>query len=120
VRATDTAGNLDATPATRTWTVDAVKPTITAVSPANGATIRDLTPTIKATVRDNRTNLSKGSIKLYVNGKLISATRYSYNRSTDRLVYNSPKLPKGKKTVRVVAKDAAGNVGARSWSFTIK
>ncbi|MDQ3738933.1 MAG: Ig-like domain-containing protein, partial [Actinomycetota bacterium] len=38
VRAVDTAGNADASPATRTWTVDATAPTVTNVSPADGAT----------------------------------------------------------------------------------
>jgi Tol biopolymer transport system component len=120
VLATDAAGNEDATPAVRAWIVDTVKPTVSGMSPRDASTIRDTTPTIKATVEDNRTNLKKGNVKLYVSGKLIPATRYSYSASTDLLTYNSSKLSKGKKTVRVVATDAAGNVGARSWYFTIK
>ena len=120
VRAIDGAGNVDVTPAIRTWTVDTVKPTISGMSPKAGSAIKDRTPTIKATVRDNRTNLQKGNIRLYVAGKAIPASKFSYNRATDLLVYNSPKLSKGKKTVRVVARDAAGNVGARSWVFTIR
>jgi Tol biopolymer transport system component len=120
VKATDVAGNVDATPAVRTWTVDTIKPAITNVRPVPGSAIRDRTPTISATVRDNFTNLAKGNIKLYANGNLISATKYSYNRSTDRLVYNSPKLSLGKKAVKIVARDAAGNAGVKSWYFRIK
>jgi hypothetical protein len=120
VRAIDGAGNVDATPAIRTWTVDTIKPTISGMSPRHKSIIRDTTPTIKATVKDNMTNLSKGNIRLYVAGKAIPASKFSYNRATDQLVYNSPKLSKGKKTVRVVATDAAKNVGARSWYFTIR
>ncbi len=55
-----------------------------------------------------------------MNGKLISPTKYSYSAATDKLLYNSPKLPKGKKMVKIVATDAAKNVGTKSWYFTIK
>ena len=120
VRAKDVAGNVDATPAVRTWTVDTIKPTISAMSPIPGSTTSDRTSTIRATVKDNLTNLVEGNIKLYVNGALIPATRYTYSSSTDALVYNSPSLSAGTKTVRLVATDRAGNVGARSWSFTVR
>lgn len=120
VRATDVAGNVDLTPATRIWTVDTIRPTITGMRPSPGSIISDRTPAIRATVKDNLTNLAKGNIKLYVNGTRISATKYSYSASKDLLVYNSPRLTKGKKTVKIVATDRAGNVGARSWSFTLR
>lgn len=120
VRAKDQAGNVDATPASRTWTVDTLKPTVIPISPRHASITRDTTPTIKATVRDNLTNLQKANIKLYVNGRLISPTKYTYSAATDVLVYTSPKLTKGKKTVKIVATDAAKNVGVRSWYFTIK
>lgn len=98
---------------------DTMKPAISGMSPRLGSIIRDTTPTIKATVKDNRL-LGKANIKLYVGGRLISPVKYRYTASTGSLLYNSPKLPKGKKTVKVVATDSAGNVGARSWFFTIK
>ena len=120
VRAIDAPGNVDATPAVRSWKVDAIKPTVSGMSPKHASIIRDTTPTIKVTVKDNVTNLAKGNIKLYVAGKAIPASKYSYNRATDQLVYNSPRLSKGKKMVRIVATDAAKNVGARSWYFTIR
>jgi uncharacterized delta-60 repeat protein len=100
--------------------LDSIKPTVSGMSPRHGSVITDRTPTIKATVRDNMTNLSKGNIRLYVAGKAIPASKFSYSRATDRLVYNSPKLGTGKKEVRIVARDAAGNVGARSWYFRIR
>jgi len=120
VRARDLAGNEDQSPATRSFTVDTLKPTISRMSPRHASIIRDTTPTIRATVRDNLTNLRKANIKLYVAGKLISPTKYSYSAATDKLTYNSPRLAKGKKTVRIVVTDAARNVGAKSWYFTIR
>lgn len=119
VRARDAAGNVDASPAARTWTIDTIRPTISAMSPGHGSVIRDTTPTIRATVKDNRP-LSKGNIKLYVGGREISPAKYRYVASTGLLVYDSPTLAKGKKTVKVVATDAARNVGSRSWYFTIR
>ncbi len=120
VRATDAAGNADATPARRTWVVDNAKPTISAVSTRLESTNGDRTLTVRATVKDNLTNLSEANVKLYVNGAPISPTKYSYSASTDRLVYKSQKVSKGKKTVKIVATDAAKNVRTATWYFTIK
>ncbi len=120
VRAKDGAGNPDPTPAVRTWTVDAARPTISGVSTKIESTNGNLKLTIRATVRDNLTNLQKANVKLYVNGGPISPTKYSYNSSTDALVYNPPNVARGKKTVKIVATDAAGNAATKSWSFTIR
>ncbi len=118
VQAIDLAGNVGPK-VSRSWTVDTVLPTITDVAPKNGSIISNQTPTIKATVRDNIT-LQKSNIELYVNGILIDPAKYSYNPETGALVYNSPKLSKGKKTVKIVATDTAKNVSSKSWTFTIK
>lgn len=119
VRAMDVAGNVDATPAVRTWKIDTIKPTISSISPRDRSITSDRTPTIKATVRDN-TNLRKSNIKLYINGKRITRFSYSAATDTDKLIYNSPKLSAGKKVVKIVAKNAAGNPAAKSWYFKIR
>lgn len=116
VRATDAAGNADPIPATRTWTVDRVKPSVRGASPRAGAKIRDATPIVRALVKDSQANLLKNNVKLYVDGK---AKRFSYSMSTDRLTHRSKKLEPGRHTVRIVAKDAAGNVATENWRFKV-
>lgn len=69
-------------------------------------------------IQDNATNLRKGNIKLYVDGK--RKTNFRYNVSTDRLTYTTSPLAYKRHTVRIVVRDQAGNVAARSWSFTVK
>lgn len=101
-------------------TADATGPTIGGVSPKHRSTIRDTTPTIRAVVTDDVTDLQKADIRLYVNGAPIPPKGWSYGASTDALVYNSPKVVRGKKTVRIVATDAAKNVRAKSWYFVIR
>lgn len=114
--ATDDANNTSA----RTWrfTVDAVKPSIGRLSPRPGAKTFDRTPIIRATVKDNATNLRKGNIKLYVDGR--RKTNFRYNARRDKLVYKSSRLSYKRHAVKIVAKDAAGNVAKRSWRFTVK
>ena len=65
-------------------------------------------------------NLKEADVRLYVDGRRISPAKYGYNAATDVLRYDPPRLAKGKRTVKVAATDGAGNVGARSWHFTIK
>ncbi len=93
---------------------DATKPTISAVRPKR---TRDRTPLIAATVRDERTNLRKKSIRLYVDGR--RKTRFSYDAKTDRLRHESRRLSYGRHRVRIVARDAAGNVVAKSWILRV-
>lgn len=99
--------------------LDTTKPRIGAILPRHRSIIKDTTPTIRATVKDN-TNLKKSNIKLYVAGKRIANSKFSYSASTDKLLYNSPRLTKGKKVVKIVARDAAGNPGVKNWYFTIR
>ncbi len=95
---------------------DTTKPTITSVRPVPGSRTRDRTPRITAVVSDNRAELSRSNIRLYLDGKRRS---FRYNVSTDRLRYITPKLSYSRHTVKIVAGDAAGNTVIKSWKFKV-
>jgi len=97
--------------------VDAVRPRVAPRSPKPGSSTRDHTPTVKATVSDSQTNLAKGDIRLFLDGR--RATTFFYNRATDRLTYTSRKLSFGRHKARIVARDDAGNVVSRIWRFKV-
>lgn len=97
---------------------DTTRPSITSMRPVPGAKIRDRTPAIGATVRDDETELTKGDIRLSVDGKVKNT--FSYNAVKDRLSYTSTKLSYSRHTVKIVATDDAENVGTRSWRFTVR
>lgn len=78
---------------------------------------KDRRPTIAATVSDRDTNLAKTNIRLFVDGK--AKTAFTYDRTTDRLKYESGRLSFGKHAVRVVATDAQGKRRIESWSFKV-
>ncbi len=66
------------------------------------------------------TNLDMRHIKLYAMGNEVS--NFSYDRSTDRLSYTYPiaiVVVGGGFTAKIVARDGAGNVSRKSWSFPL-
>lgn len=115
-----TDGRLNAAHALGAVAADTTAPKVSGKRPKRASTTRDETPLIKAAVRDNLTKLQKADVRLYAAGKLIRPTKYAYNAETETLTYNSRRLSKGKKAVKVVATDAAGNANTRSWYFTIR
>lgn len=86
---------------------DTMEPIIKSVRPVSGSKTRDRTPAIRAVIRDNKTNLVKSNIRLYVDGRKIGA--FAYNASTDRLAYTSGRLSYARHTIKLVARDASGN-----------
>jgi len=96
------------------------RPVIKDLSPAPGTLAPTNPPTIEATVRDARTDLAMKNIKLYALGNQV--TNFSYDRSTDRLSYTYPLavvVVGGDFTVKIVARDRAGDVSRKSWSFPL-
>ncbi|PTL79951.1 Ig-like domain-containing protein [Vitiosangium sp. GDMCC 1.1324] len=111
VRARDAAGNVDATPASYSWTVDTLAPAAPVVtSPA--ATVDTLTPVISGTAEPHSTvtviidGVPVGTVKADGSGN------WSYTPTTP--------LAAGPHSVTVTATDAAGNTSEASGrSFTI-
>ncbi|WP_244981472.1 adventurous gliding motility protein AgmC [Corallococcus exercitus] len=58
VRAVDSSGNVDATPATYTWTVVSTDPTVAITTPANGSTVTNPTNVVIAGNAANATSVS--------------------------------------------------------------
>ena len=114
VRATDAAGNTDATPASHAWQVDTSGPRIRRVRPA--ATTTDATPTVRAKVVDALSSVQR--LVLRVDGDRVRPVRHDARRGR---VSWTPRgrLTTGRHTVRLVAVDAAGNRAARTWRFRV-
>lgn len=96
---------------------DGEDPVVFNVEPAPNATIEDRTPIIRAIVRDNRTNLAKQNIRLYLDGRRL--TNFYYNRDNDRLARGTGRLSYDRHTVKILAYDGAGNVKIARWSFRV-
>ncbi|WP_167736693.1 PKD domain-containing protein [Nocardioides sp. 1609] len=114
VRATDSAGSTDASPAVRQWVVDRTGPTVRAAKPT-GAT-RDRTPTIRARVGDRLSPAADLDVVLRVDGLRAPA------RLAGGAVTYTPRraLAPGRHVVRLVAVDLAGNRTVRVWRFTVR
>ena len=111
-----TGGRLNAQAAlTQVAALDATRPTVSSVKPSRKT--HDRTPMIEATVTDDRTELSQGDIRLFLDGRERST--FSYDASTDQLTYQSGRLSLGKHTVRITATDDAGNIGTKAWTFKV-
>jgi hypothetical protein len=97
VRAKDTAGNTDPTPASRTFTVDTTPPDTTITSgPAQGSTTNDNTPTFEFTSPD-----SGATFECRIDSGTFAACNSPHTTAT---------LANGQHTIEVRAKDTAGNV----------
>ncbi|MEJ7599598.1 MAG: LamG-like jellyroll fold domain-containing protein [Kofleriaceae bacterium] len=102
VGATDSAGHPDATPATRTWTVDTVAPDLTITGgPAPGGTSGPLV-TFTFTSSD-------GTVECSIDSGPYAACTSPLELS----------LPAGSHSIRLRATDAAGNTGATTRSFIV-
>jgi len=102
VAAVDTAGNVDATPASYTWLVDATSPTATISVPAEAATVSGTT-TLTATANDN---VSVLSVQFRLDGADLGSplTSAPYTTTWDTTVTSD-----GPHTLTAVVKDEVAN-----------
>jgi hypothetical protein len=91
-------------------------PAIVPITPFPGSKIKNRAPLISATVQDAETDLDGSTIKLFLDGSERTA---SYDKASDKLTYQSPKLAYGQRTVRIEATDDKGLKTVKKWSFTI-
>ncbi len=110
-----TGGRLNTFASLTQTTVEDTGPSISSAKPSSKT--KNRTPTIAATVRDDRTELSESNLGLALDGQ--ERDTFSYDAGTDRLTYNSERLPLGKHTVAITAADAAGNDTSETWTFKV-
>jgi MYXO-CTERM domain-containing protein len=101
VRSRDALNNLETSPASHTWTVDALAPAAPVItSPANGALVTDTTPTISGTAQPGSTVtvLLDGSAVGTVTAEATGAWSFTPDSA----------LPEGEHTVSATAMDLGG------------
>jgi hypothetical protein len=111
VRATDAAGNTDASPATYSWTIDNVAPlapVVTAV--ANGASVNTATPAYSGTAEINST------VNVVVDGSSIGTT--TADALGNWTLTQPTALSNGAHSINTTATDAAGNTSTTSATNT--
>jgi hypothetical protein len=90
--------------------------TISSVSPSGN--VGNPVPTVRATLEAEGANLSKGDIRLYLDG--AEQRRFYYGRATGNLSYHPGMLSSGTHTVEIVATAGQGTSTSRkSWTFTV-
>ncbi|MDI6860316.1 MAG: S8 family serine peptidase [Methanocellales archaeon] len=96
--------------------VDTIPPTISDITPADGAFVNTGTPTISATVTD-ASGIDATSIVMMVDGATVAHT---YDSATGLVSYvSATPLVEGLHTATLDVSDTVGNLATASWSFTV-
>jgi large repetitive protein len=120
VRAADAAGNVDASPASRTWTVlappsDTTPPAVALLKPLNGAVVSG---TLSEAAGNCEASASDAGgidrVEFFVDGTLANTER----SSPWACIVNTTSYPDGAHTIRAVAYDVAGNSSQAQVSVT--
>ena len=106
-------GLVDAVKAT-TGSVDNVPPTISSLTPSDGAFIKTAAPTISATVSD-ASGINSNSIHMQLDG--VDVDPINYNGAT--VSYQANSLSDRSYTASLTAADILGNTGTKTWTFTV-
>ena len=107
-------GLVDADEAAAAPSVDTTPPTISGLTPADGALINTATSTISATVAD-ASGIDAASIVMTLEGSIVE---HSYDIITGLVSYSST-LADGLHTVNLGVSDTVGNPATALWSFTV-
>jgi len=111
VLATDAAGNVDLTPAARSWRVDTQRPSGRVVINGGSASTTRRTVTLKLGASDPAPASGVSHMRLKNNGTTSWSGWYAYTTSKSWALSAGA----GKKTVYVQYKDRAGNISATAW-----
>jgi PKD repeat protein len=115
VRATDKAGNTDASPAVQTWTVDRGKPTVKVLKGPQAT--KDRTPTVRARLSDRYDDLRARDVKVRFGGR--AAAKVRVNRK-GVMVATAKRLAPGRHRVVLKVRDEAGNKRTVRFWITVR
>jgi Bacterial Ig-like domain len=124
VRATDIAGNVDGSPASRSWTVDTAAPSVTLDQPTLGATTNDAAPALSGTAGSQPGDSATVTVKLWSGsgaiGLPLQSKATSRDAATGAYSLTADTLADGIYTARAEQSDTAGNNGQSSTTtFTV-
>jgi large repetitive protein len=122
VRARDPAGNVDATPAARGWTVDTVAPVVTIALPLDGSATNDTTPAFSGAAGGAAGDSAMVTVRVYAGASVAGALlqTFAVMRVAGTWAGAAGPLAEGVYTARAEQVDTANNTGySGTTTFTV-